>query len=177
MPQTAQELFQKSNLTLDGDSKAMNANHGPTPQQPAAIEIPERELTFSFSCSGGPGGQNVNKRETKVRLSFDVMDSKVLTFDQKTALLRHPSMSHLVHGDGIISITSQVHKTQGSNKAETIERLHALLESVFAPVKERVPGGRPPGLNFPASEHRKRQERREEQALLRELRREYADQD
>lgn len=146
----------------------MHNLQGATPRA-AAIRIPECELKFTCSNSGGPGGQNVNKRQTKVRLSFDVMESPSLSLEQKTQILRHPKMSHLVHGDGIISIATQVHKTQGQNKAAAIEQLHTLLAEVLQPAKERIPGGRPPGLQFPPSEHRKRQERRAEDALRRQF--------
>jgi ribosome-associated protein len=137
--------------------------------QSGAIRIPQEEMTFSYSNSGGPGGQNVNKRQTKVRLSFDVLQSASLTLEQKTQVLRHPKLTHLVHGDGVISIASQVHKTQGQNKAAAVEQLHALIGEALHQGKERIPGGRPPGLKFPPSEHRKRQERRAEAAERRQL--------
>lgn len=137
--------------------------------QSSSIRIPSDELSFSCSNSGGPGGQNVNKRQTKVRVSFDVLASPSLTLEQKTQVLRHPKLSHLVHGDGVISIATQIHKTQGQNKAAAVEQLHALINEALQPTKERIPGGRPPGLNFPPSEHRRRQERREQDALRRRM--------
>ena len=124
-------------------------------------------MTFTFSCSGGPGGQNVNKRETKARLSFDVLQSDALTLDQKGVILRDPRMKHLLHGDGVISIACQIHKTQGQNRLEAVKMLHELLKAIFKPQTERIPGGKPPNLGYPPSEHRRRQERRQEQRLRR----------
>ncbi len=135
-----------------------------TKSQPSVVRIPDDEMTFTCTASGGPGGQNVNKRHTRVRLSFDVLQSSSLNLEQKTQILRHPKLQHLVHGDGIISIVTQSHRTQGQNKAAAVEQLHALLHEALKPTKERIPGGRPPGLKFPPSEHRKRQQRRAEAA-------------
>ena len=133
------------------------------------VKIPEREMSFAFSCSGGPGGQNVNKRETKVRLSFDVLKSETLSLQQKGQILRSPLLKHLIHSDGVISIACQIHKTQGQNRQESIKMLHELLSEVLAPQKERIPGGKPPNLGYPPSEHRIRQERRAEEQLRRAL--------
>ena len=47
------------------------------------VTIDDGELRFEFSRSSGPGGQNVNKVETKVRLLFDVRSSSSLTADQR----------------------------------------------------------------------------------------------
>ena len=54
-------------------------------------------------------------------------------------------------------------------EAAAVEQLHTLLAEVLKPEKERIPGGRPPGLQFPPSEHGKRQERRAEAALRRSM--------
>jgi ribosome-associated protein len=133
------------------------------------LEIPEREISFSYSKSSGPGGQNVNKRASKVRLQFDVLKSNVLSFDEKNAILRHPKLSHLLSNNGVISITSQKFSSQLENKKAVIKSLHELLSEALRPEKERVPGGRPPNANFEPSEHRKRELRRSEQKLRADL--------
>lgn len=136
------------------------------------LKIPEREISFTFSCSGGKGGQNVNKRATKVRLAFDVLNSDALTLEQKTAVLRHPSLSHLVKGDGVINICCQVHRTQLENREAALKLLNKIIQEALSPKKERIPGGRPPHLKYEPSEHRKRQARRQElaKALAEEMR-------
>ena len=56
------------------------------------ITIPAAELTVELSRSGGPGGQHVNKTETRVRLRFDVRNSSVLSDAQKDRICRsYPS--------------------------------------------------------------------------------------
>ncbi|HXG38437.1 MAG TPA: aminoacyl-tRNA hydrolase, partial [Bacteroidota bacterium] len=54
-----------------------------------SLTIPLSELQFRSSRSGGPGGQNVNKLETRVELLFDVRNSPSLNEDQRQAILSH----------------------------------------------------------------------------------------
>ncbi|MEI8009523.1 MAG: hypothetical protein WCI00_09555 [bacterium] len=53
------------------------------------------EVHFHFSKSSGPGGQNVNKRETKAELYFNIHDSNNLTFEEKQRLI--DLAGHMVH--------------------------------------------------------------------------------
>lgn len=151
----------RTNQQKDSQQRGLNKSQ--------EVCIPEEELSFAFSCSGGPGGQNVNKRETKVRLTFDILASRALTLEQKTIMLRSPLMKSLIHDDAVIVMTCQIHRTQGQNRQECTKMLHELLEEILTPEKERILGGKPPSLGYPPSEHRKRQERRAQERLRRAL--------
>jgi ribosome-associated protein len=101
-------------------------------------EIPESELVFEASRSGGPGGQNVNKVETKVRLIFDYWSSRVLSWKQKTTLARDPEVLRHCTPRGHIAITSQRHRSQGLNKAAAIEKLLGLIRTALTPKLPRI---------------------------------------
>jgi len=102
----------------------------------AQIEIPCSELQFRTSRSGGPGGQNVNKLETRVELLFDVRTSPSLTEQQRHLLVER--LGSRVDSDGILHISSQRSRSQWENKQATIKKLVSLLRSAFAIRKKRV---------------------------------------
>lgn len=106
---------------------------------PPRLQIPFGELRFETSRSGGPGGQNVNKVETKARLHFAYERSEALTAHQKSILSRAATVQRLLNADGEIVITSQIHRTQRQNKEAAVERLLELLESALKPKPKRVP--------------------------------------
>ena len=109
------------------------------PRGPGPLTIPEYELTFSFARSGGPGGQNVNKVETKVTVTFDFSNSTALTWEQKGRLGNHPSIVPYLNADGFIAITSQAHRSQALNREEAVERLHELIRQALRPRRKRIP--------------------------------------
>lgn len=104
------------------------------------IQIPPDELVWEFSRSGGPGGQNVNKVESRVRLRFDPEPSRALTSQQKERLRqsavlarhRHPTTREIV-------IVAQEFRTQLMNRAAAVERLLELLAKALKPVRVRRP--------------------------------------
>ena len=69
------------------------------------LGIPLHELTFRFSRSGGPGGQHVNRSETRVELLFDVAHSPSLDESQRAIILNR--LSHQLDKHGVLSLVSR----------------------------------------------------------------------
>jgi len=90
------------------------------------IVIDEREIEFDFIRSSGPGGQNVNKVSTAVRLRFDVRGAGMLPADVRDRLIHLAGKR--VGDDGYLMILARRGRTQESNRREAIGRLVALLE-------------------------------------------------
>jgi ribosome-associated protein len=90
------------------------------------IVIDERELEFDFIRSSGPGGQNVNKVSTAVRLRFDVRGSSSLPEDVRARLIR--LAGRRFGDDGFLTIHARAGRTQESNRREAVVRFVELLE-------------------------------------------------
>jgi len=93
------------------------------------LAVPEGELSFAASRSGGPGGQNVNKVNTRVMLRFDVKRSPSLSDWQRGRILAR--LATRITKDGVLVITSQRHRTQPANRAATVERFAELLRDAL----------------------------------------------
>lgn len=101
------------------------------------VDLLKPELSFQTTRSGGPGGQHVNKVETKVVLHFDVNASKVLTEEQKKHL-RSRLATHLTK-DGVLLITAQESRSQHANRELALEKFRLLIVSAFRKPKRRKP--------------------------------------
>jgi len=101
------------------------------------VNIPDLSAEFQFltSRSSGPGGQNVNKVNSKVELRFDIQNSDLLSEDQKNILL--VKLASKITSEGILSIVSQRDRSQLSNKEDAIEKLYLLISKALTPVKPR----------------------------------------
>ena len=100
------------------------------------VSIPYSELRFVTSRSGGPGGQNVNKLETRVELVFDLEQSKSLTSEQKMILKE--SLKSKIDGEGCLHVVAQESRSQWQNKQTAIEKFVRLLQNALKPRKKRV---------------------------------------
>jgi ribosome-associated protein len=101
------------------------------------LSIPERELTFHFTRSGGPGGQNVNKVSTRVELSFDLLHSSSFNDDQRERLLS--SLKSRVGADGVLRLAAQESRSQWRNREEAIKKFVELLRHALRKRKKRLP--------------------------------------
>jgi len=101
------------------------------------LAIDDGELRFEFSRSSGPGGQNVNKVETKVRLLFDVRDSSSLTTDQRDRI--EERLATRITKGHVLHVTSQRHRSREANRRATIERFVELLADALEEDEPRVP--------------------------------------
>lgn len=104
-----------------------------------SVIVPEEELEFHFSRAGGPGGQNVNKVETRVSVIFDYLNSDILTWEQKGRISAHTAVQSRLDAEGRIVVSSQQHRTQALNREEAIKKLHELLKLALFIPKKRVP--------------------------------------
>jgi ribosome-associated protein len=98
--------------------------------------IPENEIAFTASRSGGPGGQNVNKVSTKVTLWFDVRGSASLSDEQKEKIIA--KLGARINKDGVLQIASQRTRSRQLNRADALERFADLLRRALAPRRSRI---------------------------------------
>lgn len=131
------------------------------------VEIPDDELTFTASRSGGPGGQHVNKTATRVTLRFDVLHSPSIPDDVRGRLTA--ALGARVGADGTVRVVSQGSRSQYANRKAAERRLEAMLAAALIPVAPRV------ATKIPRGERRLRVESKKRRAEVKRGRRAPAD--
>ena len=94
-----------------------------------------REVKFKASLSGGKGGQNVNKVNTKVELYWTPANSCLLDEEQKHKVISR--LSAKLSNEGGLRVVSEEERSQLKNKQKAIEKFYALLASCFKEKKKR----------------------------------------
>jgi ribosome-associated protein len=118
------------------------------------ITISEGDIIYRFTRSSGPGGQNVNKLNTRVTLLFDITGSRSLTNEQKRLLFSR--LFHRISNEGFLTIVSQRHRTQRANRRAAKERLIDLLSDALREIPVRKATSTP----YAAKKDRLRRKRR-----------------
>jgi ribosome-associated protein len=97
----------------------------------------ELEFVFSSSRSSGPGGQNVNKVNTKIELRFNIPASVLLSDVEKEIL--NEKLKNRINSEGDLIIVSQDERSQLKNKENAISKFYQLLQHALTPQKMRKP--------------------------------------
>ena len=97
--------------------------------------ISEDELKFSATRSSGPGGQHVNKVNTRITLWFDVGDSPSLTLDQKERILSR--LKTRISKDKRLRIVSQRHRSQAANREAAVLKFASLIKDALTDLAQR----------------------------------------
>ena len=128
--------------------------------------ISEGDIVYRFSRSSGPGGQNVNKVNTRVTLLFDIDHSRGLTTEQKQRLFER--LSSRISDDGFLTVVSQRHRTQSANRKSAQNRLVELLKAALRDMPVRKQTGVPHG------EKQKRLRRKRRRSEIKQMRKSIA---
>ena len=99
------------------------------------ISIPVSELQISFSRSGGPGGQHVNKTSTQAELMFDLLSTPSIPPEDREWLMER--LKHRLDSTGRLRLISQDTRSQRQNKAIVLERFAELMSHALRRPKKR----------------------------------------
>jgi ribosome-associated protein len=100
------------------------------------LAIPASELEFRFSRSSGPGGQHVQRSDTRVELLFNVAASPSLSAEQRERILAR--LANQIDGEGVLRIVSSSTRSQLENRGDAMRRFQAVLASALRTRKRRV---------------------------------------
>ena len=99
------------------------------------VQVPLKELQFTFTRSQGPGGQNVNKVNSKAMLRWPVIKNRSLPEDVRQRFLQR--FQRRITREGELVLTSQRFRDQGRNIADCLTKLRMFLVEVAQPEKKR----------------------------------------
>lgn len=122
-------------FTLNDINEPFRLFHANILTRMAQITIPFSEFSFTFSRSGGAGGQNVNKVNSKVVLEWNMAVSGAISPSVKERFAS--KFKGFLNDQGIVQITGQRHRSQKDNIDDCIQKLHQMIEEVFTPPKIR----------------------------------------
>jgi ribosome-associated protein len=99
------------------------------------LAIPDDELVFTVSRSGGPGGQHVNKVSSRVTLRFDVAGSRSLSDDHKRRIAAR--LATRIAKDGTLRVSCGTRRSQAANRKLAMERFAELIRDALRPRRPR----------------------------------------
>ena len=99
------------------------------------VTIPGDELVYTASRASGPGGQHVNKADTRIQVRWNVVESRALGPVQRGRVLR--ALATRLTGAGEIVLASDTHRSQRRNREEVDRRLAQLVREALVPPKPR----------------------------------------
>jgi ribosome-associated protein len=102
-----------------------------------ALVVPESELSFEAIHASGPGGQNINKVATAIRLTFDPASSSLLDDSSRRRLQRIAGSQ--LDRNGRVTILARRFRSQEQNRKDAIDRLQRMIASALIPPSFRVP--------------------------------------
>ncbi len=100
------------------------------------LAIPSRELEFRFSRASGPGGQHVQRSDTRVEVLFNVAHSASLTPEQLARIMTR--LGNHIDGEGVLRVVSSTTRSQLENREDAIRRFQALLAGALRQQKHRI---------------------------------------
>lgn len=100
------------------------------------ISIPADEIEFKVSRSGGPGGQHVNRTESKVSVYWNIKNTRILTDEQKLRVLNN--IHTHVTDDGVLVIHNSESRSQQQNKQAALATLATVIRKALYIPKKRM---------------------------------------
>jgi ribosome-associated protein len=126
------------------------------------LSIPEHELWFTTARSSGPGGQHVNKVNSRVTLWFNVAESPSLSAFQKRRL--RSRLATRINQAGELRVVAQQHRSQMANREAAVERFAVLLRDALVQEKPRQK------TRMPAAAKRRRVDEKKQRGQVKQQR-------